>query len=227
MNLNELIEAVYTETGRPDMVSETTQYVTASIMKMHLRGRYLKDIQAAKISFDNTGHIQTLDTSTLTGYRQMIYLMPSDVNQTITTDLIPGCIPQDNRLPPLWWYFADDNPGGLIEIVEAADIFDVQGFRKQNIAYQAGSTLYIKTQRSIQYLQAAWLRYPVISSDPDVFDSWIARELPYTIIFDAAAATFVKLGQQDQSRSYNSTDPENPGLVKSWLDLLDMNNVVG
>lgn len=218
-----MVAMVYTETARPDLTAETQQAVQSSTLKMHLRGKYFRDIQPAILNFGTASYLNVFDTSTLTRYRQMIYMRPSDANAVITTDLLWPC-PTDAtpspQLPPLWWGFADSDAGGLIKILDdPADIFDIQGYQKQNIAYQAGTNLYIKTILSLQYMQAAWLTYPDVGTM--TYSSWIADLLPYVIVFDAAASVFGSVGQYDIAQQYNSVNPDNPGKVKTWMDLLD------
>jgi len=192
--------------------------VQSSTLELHMMGKFLRDIAAAKLTFPTQACIQTFDTSTIPGYRQSVYMMPSDPNQTLTTDLIPACINNTpTPLPPLWWGFADVDYTGLIKTVEADDIFDVNGFRKDNIMYQAGSTLYIKSALAIQYAQFAWLEYPDVSEAN--YSSWIADMYPYGIIFKAVSAVFNHIGKQSRTvntmdKAYSTTEY---GGLNDWL----------
>lgn len=225
MNLVELTTAVYDLTKRPDMVAETSIFIKSSTLELHLMGKFLRDIQRAKLTFTSSAYIQVYDTSVIDRYRQSVYMMPSDSYQTITTDLIPACLDdQSAPLPPLAWGYADMDYTGLIQPVEADDIFDVQGFRKTNIMYQAGSNLYINSAASIQYAQFAWLAYPDVGDN--TYSSWIADQYPYGIIFKATSRILAHIGKQDMARTYDNDDPENPGLSTQWIRLIQQNNTV-
>jgi hypothetical protein len=226
MNLTDLVNAVYTETGRPDMVDETLNAVVASTMKMHCRGRYKKDLQEAKIVFDYCSYIQQLDTSALPLYRNMYYMRPGQL-QDFGSNGVFAQQSGDPLLPPLWdWNFYPAVP--MFKMIDGEDILDIFGCEKTDVMYQAGTSLNIKASCPFKYAQCGWFKYPNIdtSNNGANFDSWIAREIPYAIIYDAAATVFTKKGQQDISRTYSSESPENPGLVVTWLRLLDMNNTL-
>ena len=229
--LNDIMNMVYTETNRPDMVAETQQAVIASTLKMHLRGYYWPDITPAIINTGSSSRITVIPVSELPNFRQVAYIRPGDANQTIPTDLVNPCWENlqgtSPQLPPLFWGYADLDPAGLIEIIEPNDILDVNKYMRDNIAYLAGSNLYIRTAISLQYFQFAWYSYPTIS--PTTYSSWIADQLPYAIVYDASSALFTKQGQQDVAATYSKVDTNGntDGLVSTWLKLLDQNFTFG
>ena len=75
MILSELIAAVYVETKRPDLVSETLQAVQESTNTIHSYQGFYKDLTEALIVFDDpTQYIQVLDTYGLPRYRSVSYI---------------------------------------------------------------------------------------------------------------------------------------------------------
>lgn len=224
MNYQELVQAVYNETARPDLEAETQNAVLSSVLEMHCRGEYLKDIQPSKIVFDYESYVQNLETATLPFYRKMKYFRRTG-KETFTTG---GMYPiQGNPQLGLtgswgWWGVGNGNP--LFTGIEADDILDIFGDDKLNVMYQAGHGLYIKSATPFQYAEAAWLTYPNcdITGDGSNFNSWIAREFPWCIVFNAAAYIFAVMGRNDTAAQYNSP---NGGKVTKWLDILDKNNI--
>jgi hypothetical protein len=88
----------------------------------------------------------------------------------------------------------------------------------------------VKSATALQYVLAGWYGYPNVDTKNNGlnFDSWIARELPYAIIYDAASKIFQMIGQQETSRKYDA--PETPGsdggLVQQQIRMLRIGNTV-
>lgn len=222
MNYQELVQAVYNETARPDLVGETQNAVLSSCLEMHTRGEYLKDIQTARVAFDFSSYVQNLDTSALPRYRKMRYMRRSSPDYLTTGGLSP--IQGDAQLGRSWGWWNYNTGVPLFTAIEADDILDIFGDNKQDVMYQAGDGLFIKSSCPFQYAQAGWLAYPNldITGDGSKFNSWIARELPWTIVYNAAAYLFATMGRNDTAAQYNNP---NNGKVTKWLDILDKNNI--
>lgn len=213
MNFTELVDAVYTETGRPDLVAQTQQQVVGSTRKMHGLDFFFKDIATVQALFDITGYVQTLDTSVLPLYRSMMYVrkwdptfQSSQLNPTILpplTNSVNGVISPNIAL-------------AFLDPLAPDDIFSTYGQEKTDVYYQVGSTLMMKSSTSFIQALIGYYKHP--DTRAVTFTSWIAEEFPFAIIYDAASAILQKTGKQDVARKYDAGDLQHPiGLVWSHV----------
>lgn len=232
MNLQQLQTAVYTETNRPDLISQTIQAIFAATLALHGAEFFFKDICTAQVVFDNpTDFIQTLDTTTMPGYRRIVFLRKDNPN------LYQGYEVNGNPLPPLYTFaegrvFGINSGRRFINWISPDNILDGYETEKVDVGYQAGSTLMIKSSTPLQYALVGWLRWPNldISNNGALFKSWIADEFPYAIVYKAASALLQKIGMTDAARKYDSTpDPRVPtdkgGLVQEQMLMILANNL--
>lgn len=220
--LTDLINKVYTETNRPDLEAETLQAVLSSTQKMHGLDYFFRDIKSAQVQFDSAAYLQTLDMDALTRFKAIAYFRKWDPNYSSYQQ-------NPNLLPPLYYtnygtVLGENEALRMLEAVAPDDIFDSYGCEKFDVYYALGSTLMIKSRTSFLYARIGWYAFPDIGLD--TYDSWIARQFPYSIIYDSASAILQKIGMQDVARKYDNTDPNNPGLVASHMFELKMSNVI-
>lgn len=221
-----LVDSVYTETNRPDLVAETLSAVVSATMRMHSLDFWYKDIRTAQIVFDEELYIQVEDTRDLPYYRSIAYMRKNDPS-------LAEFQQNPSLLPPL-----TSNVAGIpvsivstmafLRVITPDDILDSYNAEKLDVVYQVGSSLMIKSSTALTYVLAGWYGYPNTDTrnDGNLFDSWIARELPYAIIYDAASKIFQQIGQQETSRKYDAPEsPGNPGgLVQQQISLLRIGN---
>lgn len=215
MTLAELLAAVYVETNRPDLVAETTQKVKSATLNLHCIDFFYKDIQSAQVVFDETAYIQQLDTGGLPFYRSLSFLRKNDPTLSAWQ--------QDPlNLPTLQNAAVTPNISmGFIEIITPDNILDEFGVERLDVAYQAGSVVNIKSSTSLLYALIGYYRYPDIKDAS--FNSWIARELPYAIVYNAASAVLQSIGMMDAARKF---DHPETGLATEQVRTLRMNNIV-
>lgn len=213
MTYDELIADVYTKTNRPDLIDQTKQAVLASTLAMHTMDFFYKDIRTAQLVFDTAQYIQSMDTSWFNRWRALSYFRKNDPSFVTYQQNPIANIPAD--------YF---NRTKFIECITPDDIFDNYGLEKVDVAFQAGGTIYAKSSTSLQYALMGFYQYPNLDTADDGinFDSWIAREYPYAIIFDAASTILQTIGMTDAARKYDSP---NGGLVSQWKDIIKLNNI--
>lgn len=218
MNLADLQAAVYTETNRPDLVAETQQKILASILKIHCMDFFYKDIATTEAIFEAAAYVQTLDTTDFPRYRALSYFRKNDPSLSAYQQ-------NPTLLPPL--YSSVGAPTslsmGFLKVITPDDILNEYNQEKLDVCYQVGATLMMKCSTAIQYGLVGWYQYPNISTDPTAFDSWIAREFPYAIIYDAASAVLQSIGMTDAARKYD--DPRS-GLATTNMNIVVMNNIV-
>lgn len=230
MNFTQLCAAVVTETNRADLITQIQQAVFASTLKMHGIDFFDKDILTAHAVFDTPAYIQVLDTTSLPRWRRGAFFRkdyPSTYNAWEATP---------TNLPPL---FNDFRAGlvssqvarALLEFIDPDEIFDDYGTERNDIAYQAGTSIFIRSSTSLQFLNLGWYAWPEcdISNVGVNYSSWIAGEFPYAIVYDAASAILQKTGQTDAARKYDAVpDPRQNfggGLVYSQIDNLLKSNI--
>ena len=233
MNLQQLQEAVYVETNRPDLVPQTLQAVLAATLALHGMELFFKDILTAQVVFDDgTQYLQTLDTTTMPFYRKICFFRKDDPST------YQGYEVNGSPLPPLYTYaqgrvFGIQAARSMIRWISPDNIFDSYKSEKVDVGYQAGSTLMIKSSTPLKYGLVGWYAWPNcdIANSGAAFSSWIAQEFPYAIVYSAASALLQKIGMTDAARKYDSQpDPRNPmdrgGLVQQQISMLITNNIV-
>ncbi|CAM6053467.1 unnamed protein product [Sphagnum tenellum] len=211
---------VMTETNRPDLVAETNQAVFEATLSAHSSDFYYKDILQAQMTFNTTDYFQTVDTTTLTNFRSFAFFRKAVPGPTLYAPF-DGSV--SNPLPPI-----TNNPTTLPQVtyafldkIEPDDIVDGYGYDKFDVWYQAGTSINVKSSTSLSNAQIGWYAYPEldIADLGTAFSSWIANELPYVIVYKAAASVMQKIGQTEAIQAY--MNPNN-GLYFQQLQLLKM-----
>lgn len=241
-NLVALMNAVFVETARPDMINETGQAVFSSTLKMHGMEFFRKDVVPAQLVFPSASYIQQIDTGALPLYRSISYIRKDDPSLYGSYELNPN-----NNLPPLFTnidgsVISMGQARKLLREIDPDDFLDEYGAEKVDVWYQAGSTIAVKSSTSLQWGLIGFYAWPNLDignanlltfttlpgNCSPLFNSWIAAEYPYAIIYDAASAILQKTGMTDAARKYDQVPDRNgkgAGLVWSHIDNLLMNNI--
>lgn len=190
MNLAELTAEVYTITGRSDRTAETLTAIKAATLKAHQSDFYYKDIFETGVAFDTSDYTQSLDYRTLIPlWRAVKYLRKYDITTTPYT------------------------PGRILDLLVPENIMDRYQVQKTDIYYVAGSYLNINSSTKEQvYLLGCYLN-PDITVDG--YNSWIADDHPYAIIFDAAATVFKAIGKDEEAAAYRSLNAEQLSMLRA------------
>jgi len=218
--LTDLVNKVYIETNRPDYVEETLQKVLSSTLKMHSfdGSFFFKDIVSAEAVFDNAAYLQTIDTQVLPFYRNMAYARKWD-------DAYSASQQNPTILPPIFYEggipIGSNCAVSFFQPLDPRDILDGYGAEKQDVYYQIGSMLALKSATSFKRALFGWYAWPDINVDR--YNSWIAREYPYAIIYDAASAIFQMIGKEEASRKY---DHPQSGLIIAHTSALVKSNIL-
>lgn len=184
-SFSELVNDVYTITNRPDLVAETKLAVKQATLKMHHSDYYPKDIYESGITFDSVDYIQSLQYKTLIPrWRTFKYLRK----------------------------YQDGNPGEFIKLLTPEESVDRYAVNKDNICYIAGDVLEIRSSTQDATMLLGCYLHPVIAEES--YTSWIADEHPYAIVFDAAAAIFKMIGQDEQASYMKQTVMEQIALLR-------------
>ena len=222
-----LVNMVYTETNRLDLVAETKQAVMEATLSAHLLDYFYKDLMISQLSFAALDYIQQIDTTALTRFRKMNFLRLTD-----STLLWPA--PVGNASYPMFLPPGNDAVGGggvtnysiigsqAVEIkeIEIDDIFDEFNSERRNVWYQAGTNVIVRTYIQFQYLLISYYQRPDITEA--TYTSWIGTDYPYSIVYKAAKGVFNKIGQTEAAAAFGDVGS---GMIGEQNGILIKNNV--
>jgi len=192
MQLSDLVNEVYTITGRPDRVNETSSAIRSATLKAHQSDYFYKDLREVGITFDSASYIQQLDYRAFdANWRAVKYLRKIDITSGLPTTELDLILPEN--------------------------IFDAYNIQKQNVFYVAGAYLNINSSYQDQNYLLGYYVNPNISIAG--YNSWVALDHPYAIIYDAAATVFKAIGKDEEAAAYKS-------LVAEQLAMLSSSNIV-
>lgn len=194
--LASIINAVYTETNRPDLVPDTLQAVLEATLTAHTMDYFPRDIVETQVVFDNSGYIQSLDSTVIPYYRNLAYCRKWDPNYN-ASQLNPTI------LPPIVSSVGGVNypnyPSQALadfEIIEPDEYRDPYwGEERLNVAYQAGTAIQMKSSTAFQAIRLGYYGFPIL--DPTLYNSWIATNFPYLLVYKASMTIFSNTGDLD------------------------------
>lgn len=183
--LSELCADVYVLTNRPDLVAETLLAVKQATLKAHHSDYYPKDLFETSISFTTPAFIQSIPYRTL--------------------------VPKWRSLKFLRKY-QDGLAGQFISILTPEQTLDRYAVNKENICYLAGEMLEVRSNTEDSYMLLSCYVHPDITDAG--FNSWIAVEHPFAIVYEAAAQIFKMIGWDEQSSMAKQNMIEQMALLK-------------
>jgi hypothetical protein len=185
----DIVAEVYSLTNRPDLVNETALAVRAATLKAHHSDFYYKDVFETGISFSSAEYIQSLPYKDLIPlWRSPKYIRKVDASTT----------------PP--------TPLGFLQLVAAEDALDSYRVSKENVYYIAGTNIQLRSRAQQQYYVVGCYVHPDVTQAN--YNSWIADEHPYAIIYEATAIIFKTIGYDEQVKAYRDMVMEEIGLLK-------------
>jgi hypothetical protein len=181
MTLAELIAEVYSITNRPDLVAETAVAVRAATLEAHHSDFYYKDLFETGITFNEPDlYIQQIEYRTLLPrWRALKYLRKFD----------------STAYPP------PGTPGTFFNILDPQQTLDSYGVTRENICYVAGDVIQVRSNTKLANALIGCYLHPIISPEAD-YNSWIALDSPYVIIFRAAASVFKIIGKDSERSAF-------------------------
>lgn len=173
MTLAEIIGEVYLLTGRPDKVSETLSAVKSATLRAHHSDFYYKDLLEAGVQFPTAEYLQTWDyRSTVPNFRSAKYFRK-----------YTGAV-----------------AGQKLEMILPEQALDKYGNERQDIWYAAGAFIQLKSSTAEDmYLFGAYVNPDVTQAN---YQSWIATDHPYAIVYEAAAVIFKTVGKDEEAAQY-------------------------
>jgi hypothetical protein len=174
MTLAELIAEVYTITNRPDRVAETLTAVRSATLKLHQSDFYYKDLFETGISFTTAEYIQDFEYRTfIPRFRQLKWLRD--------------------------WDPIGEVAGKFYTVIAPENALDDYNLAREDICYVAGPNLHIRSKAQFQYALLSCYIHPDITELG--YDSWIALDHPYAIVYEAASSLLRMIGKPDESNA--------------------------
>lgn len=187
MTLTELRQEVYNLTNRPALVAETLTAIRSATLKLHQLDYFYKDIYETGISFLAPAYVQTLEYRTLIPrWRSLKYLRKTDST--------------------------GQEQGALYTIITPESVLDQYGQNQLNVCYVAGAALKIRSEAALQYALLGCYVNPDISESG--YNSWLALDHPYAIVFEAAAIVFKAIGDTEKFAAYTQLAAQQAAEVK-------------
>lgn len=184
----ELVADTYTLTNRPDLVGETALAVKAATLKMHHSDFYPKDLTETAIEWAVPDYYQSLEYRTLfPRWRAFKFLRKYDS--------------------------AASSPGKFFTLLTPEQILDRYGIEKTDICYLAGEMMEIKSSTQDQYMLLSYYQQPVTSESG--YDSWIALDHPFAIVYEAARMIFKQVGFDEQASQMNQIVAEQIAMLRA------------
>ena len=186
----ELVADVKILTNRPDLDSEIKLAVKAATLKAHHTDFYPKDLFETGISWSPIGYTQSLDYRTLIPrWRSLKYLRKLD-----STGLIAGA------------FFTVITPDQSL-------VQDEYYIDKTDVCYLGGSNLEIKSSTQETYMMLGCYIHPDITESG--YTSWIAKDHPYCIEYEATSKIFKQIGYDEQATMMNKEVTEQFMLLRN------------
>ena len=191
----ELVADVKTMTNRPDLDAEIKLAVKAATLKAHQTDYYPKDLFETAIIWTPIAYQQSLDYRTLIPrWRAFKYLRKYD------NSVSPGV------------------PGKYINILTPEQSIDGYGIDREDVCYIAGESLEIRSSTQDTYMLIGCYIHPDL--DEITFNSWIALDAPFAIVYEATSKIFKQTGYDEQAAMMNKE-------VAEQFMLLRNNNLLG
>lgn len=189
-----LVQSVYQLTNRPDLVNETSNAIQAATLKAHHSDFFYKDLFESGILFSSALQLQSMP------YGQLVPLFRS-------IKYIRNCDPTTTPITPL----------DFLEYVSPENALDNYKCQRSEVYYIAGSVIQIRTKVArTNFLFGCYVHPNVTSAN---YNSWIANENPYAIIYEAVAIIFKTVGYDEQVVTYRQ-------MVADEYAMLKMGNIV-
>lgn len=181
MNFTELKEEVQAIVKRPDLTNRIESAIRAATLKLHTTSFYPRDVREEAVAFTYPDVITNFDPRDIFPlFRKIAYIR--------------------------WWNYdpADTDsagrPGRLLTPAEMGDIVDYYGFPKLNIYYEAGTLIQIKTTQPLSHCLVGVYVFPKVTPSEE-FESWVAEDYPWAIIYEAASKVFGQIGHTAQANA--------------------------
>ena len=87
----------------------------------------------------------------------------------------------------------------MFEVIDPTQLFNGFGNERTDVVYLAGNILQMRSSDPFTYFQLGYYAHP--DTTVEGWNSWIADEFPYAIIYEAAATVTVSIGYNERATS--------------------------
>ena len=108
-------------------------------------------------------------------------------------------------------------PGIILDPLDSDQILDQYKIEKTDVYYTSGAFLNIKSSTKEQYYLLGCYLNPNITETG--YNSWVAKDHPYAIVFDAAATVFKAIGKDEEAAAYKR-------LVEEQMQMIKISNII-
>ena len=195
MTFEEVVAEVMLLTRRPDLDTRTESAVRAATLKAHHTDFYYKDLMEQSVEFTNPAYIQNfLPTDIFANFRKAKYIRR-------------------------WLGDATDGmPGIFFKFIQIENSIDQYNCIKGEVFYQAGQLLQMRGTCQIDKILFGAYVHPIITPAA-AYCSWIAKEMPWAIIYEAARVIFKSIGRDQEAAEMDRLTAEQYTLLKmSYVD---------
>lgn len=184
---SDLVTEVISITGRPDLETSIKSAIRSATLSAHtsrvdpMTGArspeyYPKDIFETGIRWQTPAYIQSLDyKNVVPKWRAFKYLRKYDNNAL------------DVR----------DAPGSFFELIVPELVLDSYNIQRDDVCYLAGDRMEIRSSTQDTYMLLGCYVYPNVVEA--TYQSWIAEEYPYAIIYAAVAIIYGQTGYSEEA----------------------------
>lgn len=174
MNFAEIRNEVISITKRPDLVPQINSAITSATLKAHQSNFYYKDLLEVAVEFSEPGPIQNfLPTDIVPRFRKAKYLRRWDGDE------------------------ATGHPSTFFTNIQIENALDSYGYIKNEVYYLAGNLIQIRGAQDVQRVLFGCYQHPQVTEAG--YNSFIAAEVPYAIIYEACRIIFLSIGLQEQA----------------------------
>lgn len=177
MDFIELNSEVQQIVRRPDLVTRIESAIKSATLKLHTTDFYFRDLVEEGVQFDTPNTITNFNPRDIfERYRKVAYVR--------------------------YWHYDDADvvnlgrPGKVLDHVELGEVLDYYGFPRTEIYYESGELLQIRTKVALSHALIGVYQFPDLNEES--YTSWIARDYPYSIVYEAAAKIFGQIGNANQ-----------------------------
>jgi hypothetical protein len=178
MTFQEIYDEIILITKRPDLVDRTKQAIRAATLKAHQSDFYYKDLIETPVQFTEPFYLQSfVPTEVVPAFRKAKYIR-------------------------LWVGGITGNAGKFLTPIQIENSIDGYGHTKSDVFYMAGQLLQIRGCSPLDKVLFGCYKNPTVTPEA-AYSSWIAVEMPYVIIFEAARTIFKSMSYTEQANEYS------------------------
>lgn len=184
MTFDELVAEVVAITKRPDLIDRIKSSVRAATLKAHSSDFFYKDIVEVPVQFLSPFYLQSfIPSEVVPGYRAAKYVRLWNSTDTDINSVVGG-------------------PGKFLANIQIENSIDAYGTNKNDVFYLAGQAVQIRCSMPLNKVIFGCYRFPTVIPEAN-YSSWIAEDMPYVIIYEAARVIFKSISFTEQANEYS------------------------